>query len=1126
MRQRDGKLFFAPTDLSRFLACRHLTSLDRGVKLGERSPPLIFEDPRRDALAEAGREHEARMLERYRMEGFTVEEIGASEGFAERNERTLDAMRRGVEVIHQGRLGRGKWGGYPDFLVRAPRPSALGDWSYEVVDAKLATVAKADAVLQIAVYSWLLERVQGTAPVEMHLALGGAGELEPFRVADFAAFERALRRQFEGHCADPGPTYPEPVDLCPRCDWNQVCRDRRRTDDHLSLVAGASRHQRQRLEDRGITTLAALAGVALPLDPPLDGVQPASLKRIHRQAKAQLTERASGRPFRDLTAPPEEDRGLLALPEPSEGDLFFDIESSRPTTDGGLEYLFGFVDRDVDYDDRWAFDRGGEREVFESFMDLVAERRERFGGLHIYHYGGYETGALKRLMSRYASREDAMDVLLRHQVFVDLLQVVRQGLVASVESYSIKEMERFYGFTRKQDLVESIRARARTDAALDSGGRAEPGDLEVVRRYNREDCLSTLALHGWLEDLRRELTSEIGPRRRRTVEIAPEKEHEQGEAAARVEHLGTRLVSDCPPDESEARQLLRYLLDYHRREDKSAWWEFFHLCGLDAEQLFEERTTLGGLTFEAEIGPEKQSVLHRYRFPPQDHGIDVGTSVRDPATGASPGEVFGMTEDALILKRSRQKVQQPHPGALVPVDVLPTRTMRDSLFRLGELVAEGGFPDGHPRRAAFDLLRRVPPRNGGNGTPLLQPGEDLVHAARRLALDLDREVLPVQGPPGSGKTYLGARVITALLAADRRVGVTAQSHQVITNLLDQVCAAADEEGVTFQGVQIVSHAGCADPRIERKAGSGKAVDAVRDPDVRLIAGTTWVWAREDMQDAVDVLVVDEAGQFSLAGALTSAPAAESLVLLGDPRQLDQVTQGIHPEGSSASALGHLLGEEKTIPPERGLFLDHTWRMHPEIGRFTSELFYDGRLGARPGLERQAITEGPLPGAGLRFVPVEHDGNQRESPEEAERIASLVAGLLDAASWTDAGGVARRITPEDILIVAPYNAQVDRLAGILDGRARVGTVDKFQGQEAPVVFYSLATSTPDAAPRGMDFLYSLNRLNVATSRARCLAVVVASPELFFPDCKTPHQMRLANAFCRFRELAEEISPTGR
>ena len=467
MRLARGQLFFAPTDLSRFLACRRLTSLDRSVRLGERSPPPIFEDPRRDALAEAGQEHEARMLDQYRFEGRTIEAIDASGGFTERKERTLDAMGRGVEVIHQGRLSRGKWGGFPDFLVRAPRPSALGDWSYEVVDAKLATVAKADAVLQIAVYSWLLEQVQGTTPVEMHLALGGAGDMERFRVADFAAFERTLRRQFEGHCADPGPTYPEPVDLCPRCDWNQVCRDQRRADDHLSMVAGASRHQRRRLEDRGTTTLAALAGIDLPLDPPLDGVQPASLKRIHRQAKAQLTERASGRPFRELTAPPEDGRGLLALPEPSDGDLFFDIESSRPTADGGLEYLFGFVDRDGDYDDRWAFDRGGEREVFESFMDLVAERRERFGDLHVYHYGGYETGALKRVMSRYASREDAMDVLLRHQVFVDLLQVVRQGLVASVESYSIKEMERFSGFTRKQDLVESKRALARVGAAQD-----------------------------------------------------------------------------------------------------------------------------------------------------------------------------------------------------------------------------------------------------------------------------------------------------------------------------------------------------------------------------------------------------------------------------------------------------------------------------------------------------------------------------------------------------------------------------------------------------------------------------------------------------------------------------------
>ena len=1121
MRERNGQLLFAPTDLSRFLSCRHLTSLSRSVAVGETARPHVFEDPRRDALAEAGQEHEAQILERYRAEGRTIEAIADSGAFTERRARTLAAMRDGIEVIYQGRLGTGTWSGYPDFLVRVPRPGALGDWSYEVVDAKLATIAKADAVLQIAVYSWLLEPAQGTAPVAMHLALGGDGQMEAFRVADFAAFERALRQLLEAHCANPGPTYPEPVGLCPHCDWNYVCRDQRRADDHLSLVAGASRHQRKRLEQHGVTTLASLAGLQLPIDPPLDGVQPASLKRIQRQAKAQLTGRELNRPFHELIAPPEEGRGLLALPEPSEGDLFFDIESSRPTADGGLEYLFGFTVRDGSYEDHWAFDREGERRVFENFMDMVAGRRERFPDLHIYHYGGYETGALKRLMSRYATREDAMDVLLRRQVFVDLLQVVRQGLVASVESYSIKDMEPFYGFVREQPLPESIRARARMDAALDSGGRAERKDLEVIRHYNLEDCLSTRALHDWLEELRRELTSEGDPWSRPAVEIAAEKEQQQTEAAARVEDLVARLVSGGTESEAEARRLLGHLLDYHRREDKSAWWEFFHLCGLDATELVEERTTLGGLGFDADLGPEKQSVLHRYRFPPQEHGIEIGTDVRDPATAQSPGDVFDVLEDAVILKRSKQKALQPHPPALVPLGILPTQTMRSSLFRVGELIADGGFPEGGPRRAAFDLLRRVPPRSDAPGTSLARPEEDLVAAAKRLALHLDRAVLPVQGPPGSGKTYLGARVISGLLADGCRVGITAQSHQVITNLLNEVCAAADEDGIGFRGVQINPYEGCTDPRIEVTPGSGNAVAAAADPDIRVIAGTTWVWAREDMEDTVDVLVVDEAGQFSLAGALASAPAARSVVLLGDPAQLDQVTQGVHPEGSFASALGHLLGGEKTIPPDRGLFLDRTWRMHPDICRFTSELFYENRLLARPGLEHQAVQGGPVPGAGLRFIPVEHDGNQRESPEEADRIASLVDGLLDSASWTDVHGVTRRITPRDILIVAPYNAQVDLLAKRLDGRARVGTVDKFQGQEAPVVFYSMATSTPDAAPRGMDFLYSLNRLNVATSRARCIAAVVASPELFFPECKTPQQMRLANAFCRFRELAEVV-----
>ena len=1013
----------------------------------------------------------------------------------------------------------------------------MGDWSYEVEDAKLATVAKANAVLQIAVYSWLLEAAQGAAPEEMHLVLGGGGPRESFRVADFAAFERVLRAELEAQCATSPATYPEPVALCQHCDWNPRCQRQWRADDHLSLVAGAARHQRTRLEEQDVHTLAALARLELPL-PKLEGVQPASLARIRRQAAAQLTGRERGRPFHELVLPPEEGRGLLRLPEPSAGDLFFDLESSRPGLPGvagelddagdsgatrdtdALEYLFGFVDREGSYVERWAFDRDEERRVFEWFMDLVAERRERFPDLHIYHYGGYETGALKRLMNRFATREDAMDHLLRRQVFVDLLQVVRQGLVASVERYSIKNLEPFYGFTREQPLPEAIQARVRMDIALDAHDRAGPEDQEVIRKYNREDCASTLALHAWLEELRGALDAAHGPFSRPTVEIDPEDQERQSEAAARVAELVERLRTDGPSSEAESRTLLGYLLDYYRREDKSWWWDYFRIRDLDAEELEAERGALGGLTYEGEVGREKRSTLHRYRFEPQEHPIEVGKKVHDTATGEPPGTVEEIRDNELILKRGPRVGLRPHPRALLPSDLVPTGQQRSSLFQLGEDVADDGFPDDNPRRASFDLLRRIPSR-GAAGRSLASHDEDLVSAARRIALALDREVLAVQGPPGSGKTYLGAQIITALLAKGRRVGISAQSHRVITNLLDAVCVAARAEGVRFQGVQITPGEGCGDPRITVETGSAKAAEAAVNRDVGLIAGTTWVWSRPDMRDSVDVLVVDEAGQFSLADALASAPAAKSLVVLGDPRQLDQVTQGVHPEGSNASTLGHLLGEARTIPPDRGLFLDRTWRMHPDITRFTSELFYEDRLESRPGLERQQVVGGPLPGAGLRFLPVEHQGNQRESKEEAERIRLLVDGLLEEASWTDSEGTTRRIQPEDILIVAPYNAQVDLLKQELDGRARVGTVDKFQGQEAPVVFFSMATSTPDAAPRGMDFLYSLHRLNVATSRARCIAAIVASPELFFPECKTPDQMRLANAFCRFRELATEI-----
>ena len=1170
MQLIDGRPVFAATDLVAYLACEHLTQLERAAlaKLVKRP---MRDDPELDIIRKRGFQHEKRYLADLQAEGRTAVEIQPDGSIEDQGDRlraaaaeTIAAMAAGSDVIYQATFFDGTWRGHADFLLRVDdpaRPSVWGPYHYEVADTKLARHVKASAVLQICSYIDQLTRIQGVRPEWLHVALGGSARtVEKLRVDDYMAYYRTARDRFLATMADetpatypPAATYPEPVEHCDVCRWAAECVKRRRDDDHLSLVAGISGRQRQALTGRDVRTLEALGDLALPMDPRLEGTSAGALERVRDQARIQLEGRRTGTNRHELLLPEpgqgiDPERGLATLPPPSPGDLFLDLEGDPFALDDGLDYLFGVLETDGTFhafwsrDDAGEFSLEGERLAFEALMDFLGERLRADPNLHIYHYAPYEPTALKRLMGRYGTREEDVDDLLRRGVLVDLLRAVRQSLRASVESYSIKRMEVFYGFTREIDLRDAGSSIVAFEQWLELGEGERPAadHLDQIEKYNRDDVISTMRLRNWLETLRGQLARETGldvPRPGPRGEAPERLSDDLAQTQALVERLADPAVIPADPTERTPEQagrwLLAQLLGWHRREDKATWWEFFRLMGLTSDQLIDESDPIGGLEPVQPIGEiSKGKQVWRYRFPEQEFDLGRPGTLYEPSWGADRqqdklstwacGELVAVDAASLTVDIKRV-ASEPHPTAIVPLGIFGTPQHRERLRDLGVWVAEHGIDAEGPSRAVRDLLVGRAPRVGqAEGGALRRPGETDLAAARRLALTLDRTVLPIQGPPGAGKTYSGARMIVTLLAAGRRVGITANSHKVIGNLLGEVLEAADAEEVVVRPIQHAEvHQLHADDRVVRAKDAGDVASQLGDGRANLAAGTSWLWVSPKMAGAVDTLFVDEAGQISLANAVSVASGAENLVLLGDPQQLDQPMQGSHPPGADRSALAHVLGHEATLSPERGLFLERTWRLHPELTRFTSEVFYDHRLESEPhlGIQRVATTESIFDGVGPRLVGVPSVGADNESAIEAEAVAGLAHQLLDSgASWVNQDGIKRPLGWKDVLIVAPYNAQVGAIARLLPTEARVGTVDKFQGQEAPISLYSLTTSSPELAPRGMDFLYSRNRLNVATSRARCVAVVVASPDLLRVRARTPEQMRLANAFCRFAELA--------
>lgn len=1105
MQHRDDQLLFSPSDLGNFLACEHLTQLDLTLALqGGRRPS--YENAYAELLRSKGEEHELAFLETLRVTGRRVVEVrlNTARDFEDGTRRTREAMRAGADYVYQAVFFSHGWRGIADFLERVDRPSALGAWSYQVLDTKLARHPRPEHALQLSFYSQALAETQEVAPDLAYVVLG-TRERVAIRLADVTAYYRRVRQRFEAAVGARPETGPYRCHHCSFCDFRSPCEDRLEREDHVLRVAGIHRDQVKRLFAGGINTLTALAETRQ--DTRVAKMAPSTFETLRDQAGLQLIrQRAGTLEWRPLEIEPG--RGFAALPPRSPGDVIFDLEGHpffEPAR--GLEYLFGLLLLDGTeprYQAFWAHDRDGERQVFEALVDLVHAHLQRYPDLHVYHFSGSEPSTLKRLMAEHATREAQVDDLLRRQVFVDLHSIVRRALRAGVPSYSLKELEVLFSFTRTGAVRSGTQAILNYERWLH---QRKQELLDEIAAYNQEDCQATLGLLEWLHQIR---PADLPwPKAPEPQPVSPE----TTEALDARQRLRQALIEGAEP--GTPRGLAGELLEYHRREARPAWWAYFDRLGKSPEELLEDSEAIAYL--EADPGappqPRKKSLVYTLRFPIQDHKLRPGHMVDDPATGRSAGAIVAIDDASgtLQLLRGPSFRSTPLPGEIVAGKPIEDRTQRAAVLRVAEAIraGDGRYP------ALQAILARERPRilglGAGERIQTTNPDE-----MKTLALGLDGSYLFLQGPPGTGKTWTGARIVVQLLASRRRVGITAQSHKAIHNLLDEIEAVARDTGVRFKGLK-KSSAG--NPESEYagefiKSDPDNSTFAEAGPDVQLFAGTAWLFAREDLDGKLDHLVIDEAGQVSLADALAMGTAARNVILLGDPLQLAQVSQGVHPTGSGVSVLEHLLGDAPTIPEDRGVFLERSFRMHPDVSAFISEIVYAGRLHSDASAERRTTSFG----TGIRFEPVDHDGNKSSSDEEVARVAALIAGMR-GGTFTDGDGTTRPLREEDFMVVAPYNAQVLRLRAGLPAGVRVGTVDKFQGQEAPIVFFSMATSSGEDVPRSLSFLFSRNRLNVAISRAQCLAVLVCSPRLLEARCESIEEMQLVNALCRLVEYAE-------
>ena len=1123
-------------------------------------------------LLKDGIRHEELLIANLKKQGYRIAELGGKQTEID-YQSSIDAMAEGYDYIWQASLNNKEMRGTADLLEKIKGSSPFGDWTYQPIECKLSSKTKTTFLVQACCYCELLTPILGSKPNNFKLYLGGKNFKE-FQTDKFWYWYLHLRdrfRDFQNHF-DPDK---EPIDIPgDHGDWTAFIDERLAKSRDLMMVAKMRQTQRLKLKEAGINSIDDLA--LLKDGSKVKGLRTEILNDLKQQAQLQVSPKGTdGRP-NYLLKKIEKDKGLMLLTKPDEGDIWFDLEGIQdPVLGTQLEYLIGICFKEKDsirttYKSWWAHNALEEKKAFEGWVDWVEKRLEKYPNLKIYHYGSYEKSAIRRIAQQYSTKEAVIDKWLRSNLLVDLLPIVTSAIVLGEDSYSIKKVEKLYMDKRDADVKTAGDSVVAYRIWANSGEPEIPGKsptgsprLQIIEDYNREDCESTERLQNWLINLKKAegLTFESHEE---------EKEDELSQEIKPLESLSQKLLDELPEeyktlkskelnDETfwenktgkrglsfRAQLLLSHLLAFHHRENKIDWWNYFErkeIARLDSDELLEDSEVIEDAIWqkcEEKKSARTSAYYHSFKFNPEQQlklfcdnnsrlTLEIAsTNLRIDAVAIDNdnGEITLKYPKNKLEKRIEEGESEGIPKSSCtlikrPVDI--SKPLRDRLEKQANSwidgnkklpVALSNFLECNSVKGLVDLNQKI----YKNGTDI----------PKSLAEFLEKEsgiTLAIQGPPGTGKSSVTAKLVTELLKLDKNIAISSNSNQAINNLLIKtkiVCQDQDLE------IEII------------KATSNKKDQELSEKDIlllppksltlkeRVVGGTTWVFSREEMKKAFDFLIIDEAGQMSLANLLVMAQCAKTIILVGDQQQLSQPTKADHPGESGKSCLEYLIKDANVVPKDKGIFLNTSWRMEPSLTNIVSELFYDQKLigcqsnkinSIKWGKPLSCKSEDSYPNKGIIFKKIEHYGCSVKSFEEINLIEqiidSLLGGSFEYAQFDK--NITGEIKAKHILVTAPYNVQVNLLEQRLKGKARVGTVDRFQGQEAPIAIHSLTASSGDNAPRGIDFLLEPNRLNVAISRAQCLSIIVGSPNLATGLINTVDEAEKVNRLCRLMML---------